>query len=212
MKRSLLAALLFGFAALTATPSAAAGHHVYSGQDLIKNCKDTAVCDEFLVALLDSHATLTGWHQLPATVCPPADLGMNLFWGLVRAFFDRTTNNLEESSAGSLALIALEGALPCVQNDVPVTPVMPRFRTGTDLVVTCGNPILCEAFLLGVLDSHKTLVDWGRIQPLVCLPEETTNVELMVTVMSYMESHGEEIDFSAGSLVLLALSEAHGCS
>ena len=211
MKRSLLAALLFGFAALTATPSTAA-RQVYSGQDLINNCKNPALCDEFLVALLDSQATLAGWYQLPATVCPPADLGMNLFWGLVRAFFDRTTNNLEESSAGSLALIALEGALPCVQNDVPVTPVMPRFRTGIDLVVTCSNPILCEAFLLGVLDSHKTLVDWERIQPLVCLPEETTNVELMVTVMSYMESHGEEMDFSAGSLVLLALSEAHGCS
>ena len=211
MKRSLLAALLFGFAALTATPSTAA-RQVYSGQDLINNCKNPALCDEFLVALLDSQATLAGWYQLPATVCPPADLGMNLFWGLVRAFFDRTTNNLEESSAGSLALIALEGALPCVQNDVPVTPVMPRFRTGIDLVVTCSNPILCEAFLLGVLDSHKTLVDWERIQPLVCLPEETTNVELMVTVMSYMESHGEEMDFSAGSLVLTALSEAHGCS
>ena len=119
MKRSLLAAILFGFAALAATPSTAA-RQVYSGQDLVNNCKDTAVCDEFLVALLDSQATLAGWYQLPATVCPPADLGMNLFWGLVRAFFDRTTNNLEESSAGSVALIALEGALPCVQNDVPV--------------------------------------------------------------------------------------------
>jgi hypothetical protein len=80
------------------------------------------------------------------------------------------------------------------------------------LVVTCSNPTLCQAFLLGVLDTHRTLVDWGRIQPLVCLPEETTNVELMVTVMSYLQSHGDEVGFSAGSLILLALSEAHGCS
>jgi hypothetical protein len=211
MKRSLFAALIFGFAALTATPSTAA-RQVYSGQDLINNCKNPALCDEFLLALLDSQKTLEDWYQLPATVCPPVDLGMNLFWGLVRAFFDRTASNLEENSAGSLTMIALENALPCVQNDVTVTPVMPRFRTGIDLVVTCSNPTLCQAFLLGVLDTHRTLVDWGRIQPLVCLPEETTNVELMVTVMSYLQSHGDEVGFSAGSLILLALSEAHGCS
>ena len=211
MKRSLLAALFFGFTALAVMPSAEA-RQVYSGQDLIVNCQDTVVCDEFLLALLDSHATLEGWYQLPATVCPPADLGMNLMWGLVRAFFDRTDNSLSDSSAGSLALIALESALPCTQDGAPVTAVLPRFRTGIDLAVTCANPILCEAFLLGVLDSHRTLIDWGRIQPLVCLPEKATNPDLMVTVIQYLESHRDNLDFSAGSLVLLALSEAHGCS
>ncbi len=211
MKRSLFAGLMLGLLALAATSSAAA-REVYSGQDLILNCKDPVVCDEFLIGLIDSHATLAGWYQLPATICPPADLGMSLFWGLVRAYFDRREDTLVVSSAGSLALIALEGALPCVQNEAPVNPVMPRFRTGIDLVVSCANPILCEAFLLGVMDSHQTLLDWGRIPALVCLPAEITNAELMVTIISYLEAHDDQLEFSAGSLILLALSEAHRCS
>ena len=211
MKRSLFAGLMLALAGLVTTPTSQA-RQVYSGQDLIANCKDPVVCDEFLIGLMDSHATLAGWYQLPATICPPADLGMGLYWGLVRAFFDRREDTLMASSAGSLALIALEGALPCVQDEMPVAPVLPRFRTGIDLVVSCANPILCEAFLLGVMDNHQTLLDWGRIPALVCLPADITNAELMVTIANYLEAHDDQLQFSAGSLILLALSEAHGCS
>lgn len=211
MKHTLFAFLAVGFslAAMT-TPEPAEARQVYSGQDLILNCKDPVICDVFLAALLDSQSTLVGWYQVPATVCPPVDLGMNLIWGLVRAHYDRNEGELAKS-AGSLALIALESAVPCGEAVSPAEAVMPRFRTGIDLVVTCANPLVCEAFLIGVMDGHQTLVDWNRIRPLVCLPEEIANSDLMLATLNYLEAHGDQLNYSAASLVLLALSEAYGC-
>ncbi len=212
MKRFLFAigAAIFGFATLTAAPPAEA-RQVFSGQDLILNCKDPVICDVFLEAVLDSQASLVGWYQVPPTVCPPIDLGMNLIWGLVRAHYDRNEDQLA-NSAGSLALIALERALPCGEGVSPAQAVMPRFLTGIDLVVICANPIVCEAFIIGVLDGHKTLVDWERIRPLVCMADTVTNADLMVKTSNYLQAHGDQLQYSAASLVLLALSEVYGCN
>ena len=63
MKRSLFAGLMLGLLALAATSSAAA-REVYSGQDLILNCKDPVVCDEFLIGF-PRRVVPAASHNLP---------------------------------------------------------------------------------------------------------------------------------------------------
>ena len=208
MQRILITAAFF-LGALSAAPAAEA-REVYSGTDLIINCKDPVICDVFLLALLDTQLSLSGWYRLEATYCPPVNLGMILTWGVVRAYFDRNEDLLGDS-AGSLAISALEEAMPCSGTVKPEAALMPRFFTGIDLIVACANPLVCEAFLIGVMDAHQTHSDWGRIQPLVCLGEEIENTELMAATLAYLETHEDQLGFTAGSLVLLALAETYAC-
>ena len=215
MARAFLGAVTLALGLLAAQPRADA-REVFSGLDLITNCEDLVICKLFLMGVLDAHWSLSDWNRVEPTICAPQTLSIEQLWALVLAFFYDNGDRLEfESTAGSLSLIALENRHPCrpqaaAEPAMAATPIS-RFYIGLELILACANPIVCETFLIGVLDGYQTLVDWGRIDPIVCLPEDVTNRELMFATLTYLGENQEQLQFTAGSLTLLALNRNYPC-
>ena len=208
--RSVLAAGTLALALLYAQTAAA--RDVYSGSDLLINCRAAGVCNIYFAALLDSYSTLVRWAGVPPAFCltGPAD-GLAL-WPTIRPDLEAQPDRLH-FSAGSLVLLALEQKYACAQGSTTAVADPSSFRSGVEVLVLCQDLGICGAFLIGVLDSHTTLVDWDVLAtPLVCIPEEQTNPQIVVSVLTYLSEHLEDLDYSAGSLFLLALLASYPCA
>lgn len=195
-----------GLFLLGLAPAPAQARQVYSGMDLLENCQQASVCDAFFIGLLDSYMTIGGWTGLPGAFCIPNG---HLIWPYVRDELLAAPGELT-LSAGSLVLRAMKGLYPCEARQPAV--VQPAFLNGLSLTGMCQDTGLCEAFLIGVLDAHRTLLDWGDLAaPYVCVPEEVENEVLMLSLLTYLEGHQEQIQYTGGSLTILSLSESYGC-
>lgn len=194
-----------------AVPPAAALPRGYSGADILNNCADAALCEAFLLALLDSHDALIAWTRTPSRICPAASATPAALWQPVRARL-QLRPELLGASAGSLVLDVLQVDNRCPANAAPARPLFDAAWTGTDLVYLCWNPVLCDAFVFGALDAHQTLVDWQRIPTqYVCLPEDIAVAQMRVGMLTYLGEHTEQLGYTAGSLVLLAMAQRYPC-
>ncbi|MDA1132747.1 MAG: Rap1a/Tai family immunity protein [Proteobacteria bacterium] len=206
MRRALLLAACLLLPAVS-PPPAAAGES-FSGRDLGNNCKNQQICDAFFAGMLDSYSSLLGWRQAAPAFCITGPSAGHLLWpGIAADIIGR--DDLAISSAASLAYLSLEARFPCQPGQPAVA--QPTFLSGIDLGIMCQDIGLCEAFLIGVVDLHRTLVDRGDQPPLMCAPPEVQNDELTFSLLTYLSGHQNELEFSAGSLALTALAESYGC-
>lgn len=210
MRRSSLLAVFLIMGGLTAPTSQA--RETYSGRDLGINCADEQVCDAFFAGFLDAYTALLAWRPAeltPAFCITGTSVGREI-WPFIAADLI-ARQDLAESTAASLVYLSLEKRHPC-NDSQPVAVAQPVFMSGIDLSFACQNANHCVAFLVGVLDLHRTLVDRGELQTaLVCIPEDAVNSELGLVVLNYLGAHPDQLTYSAGSLSLLALAETHGC-
>lgn len=197
---------------LVAIPSAQALPRGYSGADMIENCGvDAVVCDVYLRSLLDAHDTLLVWSKSPSRICPPRSMEPAELWQTVSARLRARPDRLG-ASAGSLVLDALQVSYPCTAATAVALPAVATPQSGVDLATRCTNAPACEPALIGALDAHQTLVDWQRIpKPFVCLPEDSTMAQWRLAVLRYLGAHLDQLNFSAGSLTLLAVAESYPC-
>ena len=204
-----LAAVLAGLV-LAAAPHSGSARQVYTGNDLIKNCSDAVICRTYLSGLLDADETLAGWGTLQPQFCPPAPQLSDAIWPVVRAFFEGHTDQLK-FTAGSVTLIALGNAYRCPPGTATAQRSLVRYFSAAELNAVCLNVSMCEAFVIGVMDAHTSLVDWKRMRPMICLPETAENRDLMLAVADYVGGHPNELGYTAGSVVLLALTARYPC-
>jgi hypothetical protein len=198
-------------ALVVATPPANALPRGYTGSDLIQNCSlDAVVCDVYLRTLLDGHDTLLVWTQSASRICPPRSFEPSELWQMVSARMLARPERLG-ASAGSLVLDALQVAYRCPSGPVAAVPVLAP-QNGVDLAGRCTNRAPCEPALIGALDAHQTLVDWERIpRPYTCLPEASTLADWRLVLLKYLGAHLDQLNYSAASLTLLAMTEAYPC-
>ena len=205
------AAVVAAFSLLIAAPERASAREVFTGNDLMKNCSDAVTCRTYLSALLDADETLTGWNTLQPQFCPPAPQPSDAIWPVVRAFLEGHTDQLK-FTAGSVTLIALENTYRCPAGTTTAQRSLVRYFSGAELNAVCQNFSMCQAFIIGVMDAHTSLVDWKRMRPMICLPEAAENRDLMLAVADYVGGHPGELNYTAGSLVLLALTARYPCT
>jgi len=91
-----------------------------------------------------------------------------------------------------------------------------QFETGNTLLEKCESRqgttgyYICLGYLVGVADTFDALRPTTRFD--YCLREGATNAQLQRVVVKYLKEHPEELDLSAGWLVVLALTDAFHCS
>ena len=75
----------------------------------------------------------------------------------------------------------------------------------------CQSFDVCQAFIIGVMEAHQSLVGWNRIRPMICVPLQAQNSDLMLATANYVGNHPNELGYTAGSVVLLALTARYPC-
>ena len=87
--------------------------------------------------------------------------------------------------ASSITLNAVQESYRCPANATVPAQVLDRVRDATELVSLCQNPALCQAFTIGVIDSHQAFADSKIIRPMVCMPDQAEIRDAMLTVITY---------------------------
>ncbi len=207
--RALVAiAALWLAAGLAAQPASA--RQVYQGGDLIRNCATQEVCDAFFSGLLDARGTLMTWTDGRHLVCPARPLSTAEIWPIVSTYLQQHPDQLP-FYASSSALNALQASYRCPADSGGTVQILDRVRDATDLVALCQNLVLCQAFTIGVLDSHQALADWKIVSPLMCLPDTAELREAMLVILTFIGEHPQQLRYSAGSVALTALSTRYPC-
>jgi len=70
----------------------------------------------------------------------------------------------------------------------------------------------CTAYITAVSDSHDVFVEWGKMSPMFCSPNEVTNGQLAAVVVKYLEANPEELHYAAADIVTNALAQAFPCN
>jgi len=213
MRRATIFAI--GLSLLGLVPGPAQARETYSGINMLINCTTNAViCDTYFSGLLDAYVAIQGWADTPPIFCIVGPSNGHLIWPLVVADLGEARverPDILEFSAASLIIGSLRRLYPCEEGQPAVAE--PAFLTGLELVGLCRDTGLCEAYLISVLEAHRTLVDWGTLTaPYVCLPDEVENNELMLSLLTYLGGRQDQLsDYSGGTLTIVALSESYDC-
>jgi len=69
----------------------------------------------------------------------------------------------------------------------------------------------CDGYISAALETHATWALWGRLERVFCFPKGNKFDFALGAVVAYLETHPQELDFEASSLVLNALNRAHPC-
>lgn len=199
---------------------AAHGYASFSGADLVVNCENAEVCDAFLAAVFDSYAALVSWNRVAPSFCAPA-APLEALWPVLLPEL-RASPALGGVAGASLVLETVERLYPCSAGASAFAA--PITRSATEMGLRCQNLAACRAMVMGVLDTHRTLVDRAMVPAVYCLPEigggepdgadphaEQTD-ELTVAVLTFMASRPDQLAYSGGSVVLVALAERYPCS
>ncbi len=204
-------ALVAAVATIAVAPREAEARQVYQGGDLVKNCAAADICDAFLSGVFDARGALITWTGAKHPICPPRPLTTAEIWPTVATYLQRHPDQLP-FYASSITLNAVQESYRCPANATVPAQVLDRVRDATELVSLCQNPALCQAFTIGVIDSHQAFADSKIIRPMVCMPDQAEIRDAMLTVITYVGQHPEALNFSAGSVALTALSLRYPCA
>jgi len=94
------------------------------------------------------------------------------------------------------------------------------YETGSSLLKNCeawlnktsvatGND--CNGYLTGISDLHETLVGWGEVKPVWCMPKSADSDQLIRVVTKSLQENPEDLHLAAGSLVANAFSRSFPC-
>jgi len=67
---------------------------------------------------------------------------------------------------------------------------------------------VCRGYLEGIHEAQEALIHWGKADPAFCPPRGVTPGQLKTIIIEHMRQHPEDLHFSAGSIVINALSVA----
>jgi hypothetical protein len=82
--------------------------------------------------------------------------------------------------------------------------------TNVEAIMQSGT---CVGYVMGIIELHTSLKTQGHIaENLWCIPTAADNDQLIGTVFEYLETHPEQLHFSASTLVGTALVEAFPCN
>ena len=191
----------------------------YSGADLIINCESLDVCDAFLAGVFDAYAALVSWNTVAPSFCTPTATAETL-WPVLRP--ELAASPAVAGVAGaSIVIETLKRLYPCAAGVAAFSP--PVTHSATEMALRCQYLPVCRAMVMGVLDTHRTLVDRATVPPVYCLPAvvgaemagpeqhaEQTD-EFTLTVLTFIASRPEQLAYTGGSVVLVALAERYPC-
>ena len=67
---------------------------------------------------------------------------------------------------------------------------------------------VCRGYLEGIHEAQEAWIHWGKTDPVFCPPTGLTPGQLKAIVSEHMTQHPKELNFSADSIVINALSVA----
>lgn len=89
--------------------------------------------------------------------------------------------------------------------------------SGRELLESCdgskgeNGKHYCDGYILAAVETHATWALWGRLERVICFPKGDKFDHAFGAVIAYLESHPNELDFEASSIVLNALNRAFPC-
>tara|TARA_R110002073_G_scaffold61281_1_gene154055 strand:+ start:772 stop:1125 length:354 start_codon:yes stop_codon:yes gene_type:complete len=89
--------------------------------------------------------------------------------------------------------------------------------SGRELLESCNGSNgengkhYCDGYILAAVETHATWALWGRLERVICFPKGDKFDHAFGAVMAYLDSHPNELDFEASSIVLNALNRAFPC-
>src|SRR5210317_2065525 len=81
----------------------------------------------------------------------------------------------------------------------------------TDKSVSRLNVGICYGFISGVINNHKVMFKYRKVQKLFCTPENQSNAEIAKIYMKYLDAHPENLQMNGALLLDAALKEAYPC-
>ncbi len=89
--------------------------------------------------------------------------------------------------------------------------------SGRELLESCNGSKgsaerrYCDGYILAAVETHATWALWGRLERVICFPKGDKFDHAFGAIMAYLESHPNELDYEASSIVLNALNRAFPC-
>ena len=89
--------------------------------------------------------------------------------------------------------------------------------SGRELLAACTNSgdlaakRYCEGYITAAVETHATWALWKQMNRVFCFPEGDKFTHAFGAVLPYLQSHPEELDYEASSLVLTSLNIAYAC-
>lgn len=71
---------------------------------------------------------------------------------------------------------------------------------------------LCVGSIISAHDTIMAYQNFENMEQLVCIAPEVTRGEVVAAVIDYMNMHPEDLDYSLGDLVLVALIARYPCT
>ena len=81
----------------------------------------------------------------------------------------------------------------------------------TDKSVSRLNVGICYGFISGVINNHKVMFQYRKVQKLFCTPENKSNAEIAKIYVKYLDAHPENLQMNGALLLDAALKEAYPC-
>jgi hypothetical protein len=69
----------------------------------------------------------------------------------------------------------------------------------------------CDGYITAAIETHATWALWDRLEPVFCFPEGDKFDHAFGAVIEYLQTHSQELDYEASSLVLNSLNRAFPC-
>ena len=88
--------------------------------------------------------------------------------------------------------------------------------SGNELLKACSSKgqllkIQCDAYVAGAIDASKPVIMTPDAAKLFCVPNQITFDKLRNVILSYLNSHRRDLQYSASALAVLALREEFPC-
>jgi hypothetical protein len=81
----------------------------------------------------------------------------------------------------------------------------------SDKSVSRLNVGICYGFISGVINNHKVMYKYRKVQKLFCTPENQSNAEIAKIYVKYLDAHPENLQMNGALLLDAALKDAYPC-
>lgn len=90
------------------------------------------------------------------------------------------------------------------------------YQNGNALIKYCESEnaterVICMAYLAGTIDTTEAWVISGKVERIICKPQEVTVRQLKKIFISYGNRHPEDLHLAASSIALAAYIDAFPC-
>ena len=89
--------------------------------------------------------------------------------------------------------------------------------SGRELLASCDgskgteSKQYCDGYISAAIETHATWALWDRLERVFCFPKGDKFDHAYGAVVEYLQSHPQELNYEASSLVLNSLNKAFPC-